>query len=127
MTFEEIAASTDGYSGSDLKELLRVAGIQRLKRVLATIPDEPPRHAASTLPKSTPKEFSTPIIRSDVEYALRKTASNDDIINHLKSTSNSMASLIASLSNIASKDSKKSKSKGKKSPEEDDGVAVSDA
>lgn len=131
VTFEEIAASTDGYSGSDLKEVLRVAGIQRLKRVLATIPDEPPRHAASTLPKSTPKEFSTPIIRSDVEYALRKTASNDDIINHLKSTSNShfdgMASLIASLSNITSKDSKKSKSKSKKSPEEDDGAVVSDA
>jgi hypothetical protein len=38
-----------------------------------------------------------------------------------------MASLIASLSNIASKDSKKSKSKGKKSLGEDDGVAVSDA
>ncbi len=132
VTFEEIAASTEGYTGSDLKELQRVAGIQRLKRILNTIPDGPPRHAASTLPKSNPKEFeTTPINKSDIIYALRKTASNDATINSLNAASNRQFDSISALSSLVSaiaSSSKKSKSKSKKSTDElEEEVVVSDA
>ena len=133
VTFEQIAADTEGYTGSDLKELQRVAGIQRLKRILNTIPEGPPRHAASTLPKSNPKEFeTTPMNKSDIIYAIRKTASNDATINFLNSSSTRHSDGISILSSLVSamennSKSKRPKSKSKKNTDELGEEAVSDA
>ncbi len=80
---EELAIRTEGYTGSDIRELVRVASLQRVKSYVVTA-----RQAINLTSDATATSSSSgsdghkatlhtrPLSREDFEYALGKTSSS---------------------------------------------------
>lgn len=80
---EELAVRTEGYTGSDIRELVRVASLQRVKSYVITArqaidmaADSSSSPAASAAGTSKATLQTRPLSRADFEYALGKTSSS---------------------------------------------------